>query len=186
MALAFPALTVALRLLALDRYARHALLHQRARRQHDELRQPDLDLGPSGGLHPDPAGVRRVLRGRLDLLEQAPVRLPIAGLCHGGDRRPRPSPVWLHHFFTMGSAANVNAFFGVTTMIIAVPTGVKVFNWLFTMYRGRIASMPPMLWTDRLHRHLRHRRHDRRAAGHAAGRLRAAQHDCSWSRTSTT
>lgn len=54
--------------------------------------------------------------------------------------------VWLHHFFTMGAGANVNAFFGIMTMIIAVPTGVKVFNWLFTMYRGRITFATPMLW----------------------------------------
>lgn len=54
--------------------------------------------------------------------------------------------VWLHHFFTMGAGANVNAFFGIMTMIIAVPTGVKVFNWLFTMYRGRIRLTTPMLW----------------------------------------
>lgn len=54
--------------------------------------------------------------------------------------------VWLHHFFTMGAGANVNAFFGIMTMIIAVPTGVKVFNWLFTMYRGRIRFTTPMLW----------------------------------------
>lgn len=55
--------------------------------------------------------------------------------------------VWLHHFFTMGAGANVNAFFGITTMIIAIPTGVKVFNWLFTMHRGRITFSLPMLWT---------------------------------------
>ncbi|WP_418139513.1 cytochrome o ubiquinol oxidase subunit I [Oceanimonas smirnovii] len=55
--------------------------------------------------------------------------------------------VWLHHFFTMGSSANVNAFFGVMTMIIAVPTGVKLFNWLFTMYRGRLRMTVPVLWT---------------------------------------
>ncbi|WP_321805398.1 cytochrome o ubiquinol oxidase subunit I [Burkholderia sp. BCC1993] len=55
--------------------------------------------------------------------------------------------VWLHHFFTMGSGANVNAFFGIMTMIIAIPTGVKVFNWLFTMYRGRIEFTTPVLWT---------------------------------------
>ncbi len=54
--------------------------------------------------------------------------------------------VWLHHFFTMGAGANVNAFFGIMTMIIAVPTGVKVFNWLFTMFRGRIRYNTPMLW----------------------------------------
>ncbi|MEL0642238.1 cytochrome o ubiquinol oxidase subunit I [Pseudoalteromonas aliena] len=55
--------------------------------------------------------------------------------------------VWLHHFFTMGSSANVNAFFGVMTMVIAVPTGVKLFNWLFTIYRGRLRISVPVLWT---------------------------------------
>lgn len=54
--------------------------------------------------------------------------------------------VWLHHFFTMGAGANVNAFFGVMTMIIAIPTGVKVFNWLFTMYRGKVQFTNPMIW----------------------------------------
>ena len=54
--------------------------------------------------------------------------------------------VWLHHFFTMGAGANVNAFFGIMTTIIAVPTGVKVFNWLFTMYGGRLRYEPPLLW----------------------------------------
>lgn len=55
--------------------------------------------------------------------------------------------VWLHHFFTMGSGANVNAFFGIMTMIISIPTGVKIFNWLFTMYQGRITLNAAMLWT---------------------------------------
>ncbi|AFP85267.1 cytochrome o ubiquinol oxidase subunit I [secondary endosymbiont of Ctenarytaina eucalypti] len=55
--------------------------------------------------------------------------------------------VWLHHFFTMGSGANVNAFFGIMTMIIAIPTGVKIFNWLFTMYQGRLVFNSAMLWT---------------------------------------
>lgn len=55
--------------------------------------------------------------------------------------------VWLHHFFTMGGGANVNAFFGIMTMIIAIPTGVKIFNWLFTMYQGRIVMHSAMLWT---------------------------------------
>ncbi|SEQ76296.1 cytochrome bo3 quinol oxidase subunit 1 apoprotein [Faunimonas pinastri] len=55
--------------------------------------------------------------------------------------------VWLHHFFTMGSGASVNSFFGITTMIISIPTGAKMFNWLFTMYRGRIRFEVPMLWT---------------------------------------
>ena len=54
--------------------------------------------------------------------------------------------VWLHHFFTMGSGANVNAFFGIATMVISIPTGVKIFNWLFTMYKGRITFTTPMMW----------------------------------------
>src|SRR6267142_1305572 len=55
--------------------------------------------------------------------------------------------VWLHHFFTMGASANVNGFFGVMTMVIAVPTGVKIFNWLFTLYGGRVRFTVPILWT---------------------------------------
>src|SRR5580658_9465853 len=55
--------------------------------------------------------------------------------------------VWLHHFFTMGAGADVNAFFGVMTMIIAVPTGVKIFNWLFTLYGGRVRFTVPVYWT---------------------------------------
>jgi cytochrome o ubiquinol oxidase subunit 1 len=55
--------------------------------------------------------------------------------------------VWLHHFFTMGAGADVNGFFGVMTMIIAVPTGVKIFNWLFTMYGGRVRFNVPVLWS---------------------------------------
>ena len=55
--------------------------------------------------------------------------------------------VWLHHFFTMGAGADVNAVFGITSMIIAVPTGVKIFNWLFTMYGGRLRFNVPLLWS---------------------------------------
>ena len=55
--------------------------------------------------------------------------------------------VWLHHFFTMGAGANVNAFFGIATMIISIPTGVKIFNWLFTMYKGRVEYSASMWWT---------------------------------------
>src|SRR5471032_2076129 len=54
--------------------------------------------------------------------------------------------VWLHHFFTMGAGADVNAIFGIATMVIAVPTGVKVFNWLFTMFGGRVRFQTPLLW----------------------------------------
>ncbi|WP_366247504.1 cytochrome aa3 quinol oxidase subunit I [Terribacillus aidingensis] len=55
--------------------------------------------------------------------------------------------VWVHHFFTMGNSAEANSFFSITTMAISIPTGVKIFNWLFTMYRGRITFTTPMLWS---------------------------------------
>ena len=61
-------------------------------------------------------------------------------------------------FFTMGAGANVNAFFGTTTMIISIPTGAKMFNWLFTMYKGRIRFELPMMWTRGLHADLCDRR----------------------------
>jgi cytochrome o ubiquinol oxidase subunit 1 len=54
--------------------------------------------------------------------------------------------VWVHHFFTMGAGPSVNAFFGIMTMLIAIPTGVKIFNWLFTMYQGRVYFTTPILW----------------------------------------
>ena len=54
--------------------------------------------------------------------------------------------VWLHHFFTMGAGPGVNSFFGIATMVIAIPTGAKIFNWLFTMYRGDIRFELPMMW----------------------------------------
>jgi cytochrome o ubiquinol oxidase subunit 1 len=55
--------------------------------------------------------------------------------------------VWVHHFFTMGAGPDVNIFFGFATMLIAIPTGVKIFNWIFTLYRGRVRFTTPMYWT---------------------------------------
>ena len=55
--------------------------------------------------------------------------------------------VWLHHYFTMGQGAEVNAFYSVATMLVGIPTGVKVFNWVFTMWRGRVRLETPMLWS---------------------------------------
>ncbi len=55
--------------------------------------------------------------------------------------------VWLHHFFTMGAGGDVNAIFGIASSVIAIPTGVKVYNWIFTMYGGRITFATPMLWS---------------------------------------
>ena len=55
--------------------------------------------------------------------------------------------VWAHHFFTMGQGALTNSIFSITTMAIAVPTGVKIFNWLFTMWKGKIRFTVPMLYS---------------------------------------
>jgi cytochrome o ubiquinol oxidase subunit 1 len=84
------------------------------------------------------ARIRRVLRGDRDVFRQAVVRLSLHGDGDDGDLHVLSFVVWLHHFFTMGAGADVNGFFGIMTMIIAVPTGVKVFNWLFTLYGGRV------------------------------------------------
>jgi len=54
--------------------------------------------------------------------------------------------VWLHHFFTMGAGADVNSFFGIVTMVIAIPTGVQVFNWILTMYKGKVVFTSSMYW----------------------------------------
>ncbi|MDN4071476.1 cytochrome aa3 quinol oxidase subunit I [Fictibacillus terranigra] len=54
--------------------------------------------------------------------------------------------VWVHHFFTMGTGAAVNTAFSISTMLIGIPTGIKIFNWLFTMYKGKISFTTPMLW----------------------------------------
>ena len=83
--------------------------------------------------------------------------------------------VWLHHFFTMGAGANVNAVFGIASMLIGIPTGVKIFNWLFTMYGGRVRFTVPMHYLIGFMLTVRRRRPDRRAAGDAAGRLRRPQ-----------
>jgi len=53
--------------------------------------------------------------------------------------------VWLHHFFTMGQSADVNAAFGIATMLIGVPTGVKIYDWIWTMFRGEVRFTPSML-----------------------------------------
>ncbi len=55
--------------------------------------------------------------------------------------------VWLHHFFTMGQNANINAAFGIATMTIGVPTGVKIYDWIWTMFRGQVRFTVPMLYS---------------------------------------
>ena len=85
---AFPILTATFAMLLLDRYLGFHFFTTDVGGNADDVRQPDLGVGASGGLHPDPAGVRRVLRGDLDLLRQAAVRLPLDGHRHHGDLHP--------------------------------------------------------------------------------------------------
>ena len=146
MAFAFPALTVACGLLALDRtFGMHFFTNAHGGNM---MNYPNLFwiwghpevyilILPAFGVFSEVVATfsRKRLFG-YDSLVYATAAIAILSFT-----------VWLHHFFTMGSSANVNAFFGITTMIIAVPTGVKVFNWLLTMYRGRIDFHPSMMWT---------------------------------------
>ena len=85
---AFPVLTAVLALLSLDRYVGTNFFTNDLGGNADDVREPDLDLGPPRGLHPDPAGVRHLLRSGLHLLRQAPVRLHLDGLRHGRDHHP--------------------------------------------------------------------------------------------------
>ena len=109
----------------------------RTGRQPDPLAEPLLVLLAPGGLHHDPAGDGHHLRDPAGVLPQAPLRLQ-------GDSSSRPPPigalgfsVWAHHMFTTGAV--FLPFFSLTTMLIAVPTGVKMFNWLGTMWRGKLS-----------------------------------------------
>ena len=144
--LAFPALTVVLALLALDRYTgMHFFTNHGGGNLmlftnlfwiwgHPEVY---IVILPAFGIYSEVAATfsRKRLFGYTSMV-YASVAIAMLSFM-----------VWLHHFFTMGAGANVNAFFGIATMIIAIPTGVKVFNWLFTFYRGRIEFTTPVLWT---------------------------------------
>ena len=92
--------------------------------------------------------------------------------------------VWAHHMFTTGAV--LLPFFSFMTFLIAVPTGVKFFNWVGTMWQGQLTFEPPMLFIDRVPGHVPVRRHHRRHPGLAAAGLRRVTTPTSWSRTSTT
>jgi cytochrome o ubiquinol oxidase subunit I len=146
MIFAFPALTVALAMLALDRtLGMHFFTNGMGGNMMNYINlfwlwgHPEVYILilPAFGVFSEVVAVfsQKRLFGYLSLV-LATLAIGILSFC-----------VWLHHFFTMGSSENVNAFFGIMTTIIAVPTGVKVFDWLLTMYRGRLIFKPPMLFT---------------------------------------
>ncbi|MCH4024158.1 MAG: cytochrome o ubiquinol oxidase subunit I [Acetobacter sp.] len=143
--LAFPVLTVALALLGLDRYlGMHFFTNDGGGNQmlylsliwtwgHPEVY---ILILPAFGVFSEvvPTFSRKPLFGYSTMV-YATCAILVLSLV-----------VWLHHFFTMGAGANVNAFFGIATMIISIPTGVKLFNWLFTMYKGRVEFHATMYW----------------------------------------
>ncbi|CEJ96344.1 Cytochrome O ubiquinol oxidase subunit I (EC 1.10.3.-) [Caballeronia glathei] len=142
----FPILTVALALLGLDRYLdMHFFTNDRGGNAMVYLNliwawgHPEVYILvlPAFGIYSEVVATfaKKTLFGYRMMVYASCVIMVLAFL------------VWLHHFFTMGSGANVNAFFGIMTMIIAIPTGVKIFNWLFTIYRGRLEFTTPVLWT---------------------------------------
>ena len=102
--------------------------------------------GAPRGLYRDPAGFRDLFGGRSHFLRETAVRLYLHGLGSGGHHGSvlfRLGASFFHH----GGRPNVNLFFGIATMLIGIPTGVKIYNWLFTMYRGRVRFTTPMYWT---------------------------------------
>ena len=146
MVFAFPALTVAAALLALDRlFGMHFFTNEAGGNMMNYINllwiwgHPEVYILilPAFGVYSEVTATfaRKRLFGYASLVYAT---MAIAFLSFA---------VWLHHFFTMGSSADVNAFFGITTMIIAVPTGVKIFDWLLTMYHGRLWMTAPMYWT---------------------------------------
>ena len=94
--------------------------------------------------------------------------------------------VWVHHFFTMGQSANVNAVFGIATMTIGMPTGVKIYDWIWTMFRGEVRFTVPMLYSLALHDDVRARRLHRHPPRRSRRSTTWSTTRCSWSRISTT
>ena len=125
---------------------RHALLQRRGRWRPGPVPAHLLVLRPPGGLHPDPAGVRHHLRGHSDVRPQAPVRLSLDGVRHVRDRDSSRCLVWAHHMFTVGMPVAGQLFFMYASLLVAVPTGVKVFNWIATMWEGSLSFETPMLF----------------------------------------
>ena len=142
----FPVLTVALALVTLDRYiGTHFFSNDMGGNMmmyanlfwiwgHPEVY---IVVLPAFGIFSEvvPTFSRKRLFGYTSMV-WATVAITVLSFC-----------VWVHHFFTMGAGPDVNFVFGLATMVIAIPTGVKIFNWLFTMYRGRIRFATPMLWS---------------------------------------
>jgi cytochrome c oxidase subunit 1 len=140
--LALPVLAGAITMLLTDR---NFGIHARRWRRSAAVPALVLVLRAPRSLHPHPAGLRHGQPDRRNVLAQAGLRLSRHGLRNGGDRRHR-FVVWAHHMYNVGMSASVQAYFIAATMVIAVPTGVKIFSWIATMWGGSIEFKTPMLW----------------------------------------
>ena len=156
-----PALSAGLTMLLLDRQVGNALLHSPEGRQRRALPARVLVLRAPRGLHHDPARDGDHLRGHPRLLAQADLRLHGDRALDARRSRFYSMLVWAHHMFAVGLPGYLQGFFMISSMIIAVPTGIKIFNWLATTWRGNIHFDTPMLFALGFIARL----HDRRPLG---------------------
>ena len=125
----------------------NAFFHQREWREFNDLYRPVLAVWPSRGLYPDPAFLRHLFRSGVHLFLGKQLYSYIGLVIATMAIAVLSFTVWLHHFFTMGQSADINAFFGIATMLIGIPTGVKIYNWTWTMFMGRVRYTAPMLFS---------------------------------------
>ena len=144
--LALPVLAGAITMLLTDRNFGTTFFSGDQRRRSDPVPASVLVLRPSGSLHPDPAGLRHDQPDRRDFQPKKPVfgylGMAYAMVAIGGIG----FVVWAHHMYTVGMSTGAQAYFIAATMVIAVPTGVKIFSWIATMWGGSIEFRTPMLW----------------------------------------